>query len=128
RQDVPRGVAGVLRRMLAKRPKERYPSPAEVAAALAPYSSAPHAPDFEFDFDPRTAARWSLRAGAATTWQMLSKFARRNKVFTASVASVLVILAWSSVVNYRARQRTEQAYQHYQEERREKERRTRQAV
>jgi formylglycine-generating enzyme required for sulfatase activity len=39
RPDAPRELAAVLRRMLAKRPEERYQTPAEVAAALAPFLS-----------------------------------------------------------------------------------------
>jgi serine/threonine protein kinase len=40
RPDLPARVAGVLRRMMAKRPEDRYATPAEVAAALAPFGSA----------------------------------------------------------------------------------------
>jgi serine/threonine protein kinase len=39
RPDVPPAVAAVLRRMLAKRPEQRFAAPAEVAAALRPYAS-----------------------------------------------------------------------------------------
>jgi eukaryotic-like serine/threonine-protein kinase len=39
RPDVPPGVAAVLRRMMARQPSERYQTPAEVAAALAPFAS-----------------------------------------------------------------------------------------
>jgi serine/threonine protein kinase/tetratricopeptide (TPR) repeat protein len=37
RSDVPAGVASVLRKIMAKRPEDRYQTPAEVAAALAPF-------------------------------------------------------------------------------------------
>jgi len=39
RKDVPAGLAAVLKRMMAKQAGERYQTPAEVAAALAPFAS-----------------------------------------------------------------------------------------
>jgi serine/threonine protein kinase len=39
RAGVPDGLAAVLDRLLAKRPDERYATPAEVAAALAPFAA-----------------------------------------------------------------------------------------
>jgi serine/threonine protein kinase len=38
RPDVPAEVAAVVRKMMAKKPEDRYPSAAELAAALAPFS------------------------------------------------------------------------------------------
>ncbi len=40
RPGVPDGLAQVLRRMMARQPADRYQTPAEVAAALAPYTGA----------------------------------------------------------------------------------------
>jgi serine/threonine-protein kinase len=37
RPDVPAGLAAVLRKMLAKKPEDRYATPAAVAAALVPF-------------------------------------------------------------------------------------------
>ena len=40
RPDAPAALAAVVDRMMAKAPEERYPSAAEVAAALAPFTRA----------------------------------------------------------------------------------------
>jgi eukaryotic-like serine/threonine-protein kinase len=116
RPDVPAGLARVLQRMLAKRPEDRYRTPAEVADAVTPHICTPDARDLEFD-----PGGWSVRAGAYTTWAMLCKFARRNKAFSALAVTAMVLLAWSSVVNY-------QALKKFQQERNQKESRTRAAV
>jgi serine/threonine protein kinase len=44
RADVPRGLAAVLRRLLAKDPARRYPAPADVAAALQPFAAGADLP------------------------------------------------------------------------------------
>jgi putative intracellular protease/amidase len=44
RPDVPAGVCAVVERLMAKDPSHRYPTPAEVALALAPFSKACAAP------------------------------------------------------------------------------------
>ena len=38
RSDMPKGLVAVLDRMLAKKPDERFATPAEVAAAIAPFA------------------------------------------------------------------------------------------
>jgi eukaryotic-like serine/threonine-protein kinase len=38
RSDVPHAVAGIVRRLMAKQPAERFQTPAELAAALAPFA------------------------------------------------------------------------------------------
>jgi tRNA A-37 threonylcarbamoyl transferase component Bud32 len=49
RAGVPGAVQAILRKMLAKRPQERYQTPAEVAAALAPFAT----------FDEEVRASWT---------------------------------------------------------------------
>jgi hypothetical protein len=41
RPDLPKGLAAVVARMMARRPEDRYQTPAAVAAALAPFTDAP---------------------------------------------------------------------------------------
>ena len=40
RQDLPPPVADIVRKMMAKKPDERYQRPADVAKALAPFCHA----------------------------------------------------------------------------------------
>src|SRR5262249_32525955 len=40
RNDIPAGLSAVVERMMAKRPDQRYQTPAEVAVALQPFCSA----------------------------------------------------------------------------------------
>jgi serine/threonine-protein kinase len=44
RPDVPRNVAAIIRKMMAKRPEDRYQTPLEVSAALARLSQPPLPP------------------------------------------------------------------------------------
>jgi eukaryotic-like serine/threonine-protein kinase len=44
RPDVPRGLAAVVERCLAKEPEQRYQNMAELAEALLPFASKEHAP------------------------------------------------------------------------------------
>jgi uncharacterized protein (TIGR03067 family) len=44
RSDVPRELAAVVSRMMAKKPADRFQTPAEVAAALAPFTRPAEAP------------------------------------------------------------------------------------
>jgi urea transport system substrate-binding protein len=45
RPDAPQPLAAVVNRMLAKKPDERFATPAEVAAALEPYAAVQHSHD-----------------------------------------------------------------------------------
>jgi hypothetical protein len=47
RSDLPEGLVGVIDRMLARNPAERYQSAAEVAVALAPWAGTPIPPPGE---------------------------------------------------------------------------------
>jgi serine/threonine protein kinase len=40
RGDVPPGVSAIVRKLMAKKPEERFQTPAELAAALIPYTNA----------------------------------------------------------------------------------------
>jgi serine/threonine protein kinase len=44
RPDVPAGLAAVLERMMAREPAARYPTPAELVTALAPWTATPLPP------------------------------------------------------------------------------------
>src|SRR5262249_55312924 len=44
RKDLPAGLAAIIRKMLAKRPEDRYQNPSEVAAALAPLAQTSPTP------------------------------------------------------------------------------------
>jgi uncharacterized protein (TIGR03067 family) len=58
RDDVPAGLAEVLGRMITKSPADRFPTPADVAAALAPFTEPPAAPTI------RGRRRWRGRVAA----------------------------------------------------------------
>src|SRR5262249_39420607 len=40
RRDLPAGLAALLRKMLARRPEDRYQTPGDVVSALAPFAGA----------------------------------------------------------------------------------------
>src|SRR5262249_6886210 len=61
RKDVPAGLDAVLGRLLAKDPRRRYQTPAEVAEALAPFAAAPGARLWRW---AAAAAAGALLAGA----------------------------------------------------------------
>jgi serine/threonine protein kinase len=72
REDVPAGLNEVLDRMLAKKPSDRYQSPAEVAQALAPFVG-PSAPDSKQPARPSEASAVPGPARPATPEGMPSR-------------------------------------------------------
>src|SRR5262249_5255473 len=69
RPEVPPAVAAVVRRLMAKRPEDRYPTPADLAAALAPFCrtalpSPVRPPSSPFFDGPATPAGGTGHGGA----------------------------------------------------------------
>jgi urea transport system substrate-binding protein len=60
RPDVPEAVAAVLARMLAKSREERFATPAEVAAALAPFTADCNLPEYVRSARRTTTSRLDL--------------------------------------------------------------------
>ncbi|MBL8793710.1 MAG: protein kinase [Planctomycetia bacterium] len=84
RADAPRGLSAVLRRMLAKRPADRYQTPADAAAALAP-------------FVPRgLVAVAQAPGGSGRSWRALPGGSPLRWVALALLlVSMIGLLAWS---------------------------------
>ena len=61
RPEVPAGLVAVVEKMMAKRPEQRYSTPAEVAAALAPWAGGKLAPPTEAEMPTLSLA--ALAAG-----------------------------------------------------------------
>jgi serine/threonine-protein kinase len=61
RPDVPEGLAGVIARMMARNPHDRYPTPMHAAEALAPW--AVPSPDFPEELFRRAQAHREASAG-----------------------------------------------------------------
>jgi hypothetical protein len=68
RPEVPAGVAAILRRMMAKRPEDRYASPAAVAEALAPFCPAGPIPTAAVAAPGVPASPTHPAAGCAPGW------------------------------------------------------------
>ncbi len=112
---VPRELAAVATKALAKEREDRYPT----VEALRR--------DIERYLEGR-----SVSARDDSKWETTVKFVKRNKGVSAATAAAVVLLTvvvlWSSWVNYRARRATEKALADYQAAQQEKEERTRNAV
>ena len=112
---IPRELAAVAMKALAFKPEDRY----QTAESLRS--------DIERFVEGR-----SVSAKEDTNWEAIWKFAKRNKGFSTAtaVATVLlaVVLIWSSVINYQARVRAEDAYSAYLQEQEEKRAQARKSV
>lgn len=68
RPDVPAGVVSIVTRLMAKNPADRYQTPAELIAALAPWVRIPVPPPSEDEFprlSPAATVQGSGRVGAS---------------------------------------------------------------
>jgi tRNA A-37 threonylcarbamoyl transferase component Bud32 len=66
RPEVPDGVAAVISRMMAKRPEDRYQTPADVIAAMQPWVATPIPPPTESEL-PRLSPAAAGAAGPSVT-------------------------------------------------------------
>jgi serine/threonine protein kinase len=112
---IPRELAAVAMKALAFKPEDRY----QTAESLRS--------DIERFLEGR-----SVSAKEDTKWEAILKFAKRNKGFSTATAAATVLLAvvliWSSVINYQARVRAEDAYSAYLQEQEEKRAQARKSV
>jgi tRNA A-37 threonylcarbamoyl transferase component Bud32 len=69
RGDVPPRLAGVLQRMLATDPSQRYQTPAEVVRELAPFAQPAGAPDAELCPCPAPAGPPAAPVADARSWE-----------------------------------------------------------
>ncbi|HEV3080793.1 MAG TPA: serine/threonine-protein kinase [Gemmataceae bacterium] len=78
REEVPAGVRSVLKKMLAKKPGERYQTPGQVVEALAPYASLD---DTEAEFAARRDARQNSASDSQlseTEWNQAPSRSKRG--------------------------------------------------
>ena len=112
---IPRELAAVAMKALAFKPEGRYQTAESLRA------------DIERFLEGR-----SVSAKEDTKWEAIWKFAKRNKGFSSATAAATVLLAvvliWSSVLNYQARVRAEDAYSAYLQEQEEKRAQARKSV
>jgi serine/threonine protein kinase len=73
RSDVPSSLSTVLMRMLAKNPADRYQTPAEVVAALTPFTQTPIAPPTEQELPQRSLAARGTPGGRSGSDQGTEK-------------------------------------------------------
>lgn len=113
--NIPRELAAVAMKALALKPEDRYQTTESLRA------------DIERFVEGR-----SVSAKEDTKWESIWKFAKRNKGFSTATAAATVLLAvvliWSSVINYQARVRAEDAYSAYLQEQDEKRAQARKSV
>jgi serine/threonine protein kinase len=108
---IPKELAAVAMKALAKEPNERYQNVADLRR------------DIELFLDGR-----AVSAKEDTKWETLLKFGRRNKALSAAAAVIALVLMGSSCLNYLARVRAETAYAAYLQEQNEKHAQARQSV
>jgi hypothetical protein len=65
RPEVPEGVVAIVNKMMAKKPEDRYETPAEVMAALAPWVATPIPPPPEREMPQLSPALLGSAAAAA---------------------------------------------------------------
>jgi len=119
RQDVPQGLQAVVDHCLEKEPAKRYLDVAELAVALIPYGTDRGKLSAEATWrvlqgagrsqnawvpsqtprDPNAGAPNRFNTGAVASWSQTNPhYKRRNKLWIASIASMLLIGAIASAV------------------------------
>jgi WD40 repeat protein len=97
RSDLPAGLGAVVRRLMAKRPEQRYQTPAEVAAALAPFCGpVPGASTIAGGSQDATTVAFSDPLRALVTVTLAAGPKRPRWLLPAGVgaALLLVLLVW----------------------------------
>jgi len=87
RRDVPAGVAGVIRKLMAKRPEDRFQTPAELAAVLANGGAIPAGAAQRL---PSPGARQTASAAISPDGKQSGR--RRLLVASAALAGLLILL------------------------------------
>lgn len=87
---IPREVAAIAMKALAKNPQVRYPNVEALRRDIERFQEGR-----------------SVSAKEDTKGEMLWKFVKRNKVVSAATVVVAVVLLWSSVANYIARRQVQ---------------------
>jgi Protein kinase domain/Putative zinc-finger len=98
RGDMPEGLMSVLERMMAKNPSRRYQTPAEVAAALAPFTVPA---DAALSPGPRSDARATIRGRTLVLQKTPTRFRRRRIAEIATAIMVFLVTGLLGVAVYR---------------------------